>query len=111
MCKALGVPLTPRGYWARIEAGKASRRPALPKHSGRTELLRHRHVSDHPAEPDPEHLVARREFEARPENRIVVQETLERVLPVVAAMTRGSRTFSVSKGCLPRGRRVLGALA
>src|SRR5258708_37405224 len=110
MCKALGVPLTPRGYWARIEAGKASRRPALPKHSGPTELLRHRHVSNHPAEPDPEHLVARREFEARPENRILVQETLEHALPVVGAMTRGSRTISVSQACLQRQRLLLDAL-
>ena len=60
---------------------------------------------------DPEHLVARREFEAKPENRIIVQETLERARPVVAAMTGGSRTVSVSKGCLPRARRILDALA
>ena len=55
--------------------------------------------------------VARREFEAKPENRIIVQETLERARPVVAAMTGGSRTVSVSKGCLPRARRILDALA
>ena len=111
ICQKLGVPLPPRGYWARIEAGRSPRRPTLPKHSGPTELVRQRYVSDHPAEPDPEHLVARREFEAGPENRIVVQETLERPLPVVAAMTRGSRTVSVSQACLPRARRVLDALA
>ena len=111
ICQALGVPLPPRGYWARVEAGRPPRQPALPKHSGRTELVRQRYVGDRPAEPDPEHLVARREFEARPENRIIVQETLERALPVVTTMARGSRTISVSKGCLPRARRILDALA
>jgi hypothetical protein len=111
ICQKLAVPLPPRGYWARIEAGRHPRRPALPKHSGRTEIVRQRYVSEHPAEADPGHLIARREFEARPENRIIVQETLERALPVVAAMARGSRTISVSQGCLPRARRVLDALA
>jgi hypothetical protein len=111
ICQKLAVPLPPRGYWARIEAGSQPRRPTLPKHSGRTEIVRHRYVSEHPAEPDPDHLVARREFEASPENRIIVQETLEREFPVVSAMTKGSRTISVSQGCLPRVRRILDALA
>jgi len=111
ICQALAVPLPPRGYWARIEAGRPPRRPALPKHSGRTELVRQRYVSDHPVDPDPKHLVARREFEAKAENRIIVLEALGPALPVVAAMTKGSRTVSVSQGCLPRARRILDALA
>ena len=56
ICQALAVPLPPRGYWARIGAGTPPRRPALPNHAGRTELVRQRYVSDHSAEPDPEHL-------------------------------------------------------
>lgn len=30
-CKDLNVPLPPRGYWAKIQAGKHPRRAALPK--------------------------------------------------------------------------------
>lgn len=29
-CRKLGVPLPPRGYWAKAKAGKASKRPSLP---------------------------------------------------------------------------------
>jgi hypothetical protein len=29
-CRRLGVPLPPRGYWARIAAGQTPKRPPLP---------------------------------------------------------------------------------
>jgi hypothetical protein len=77
ICRQLAVPLPPLGYWAKIAAGKKPPTPPLPRYSGPTEIVRQRYVSDEPAEPDPEHLVARREFEAKPENRIVVSETLD----------------------------------
>src|SRR5688572_10651487 len=92
------------------------------------EITRERYVSDEPVEPDPEHLVARREFEAKPENRIVVPETLESPHPLVAATERALRRpktrdaravpaterraldIAVSEASLPRALRIMDAL-
>ena len=30
VCRRLSVPVPPRGYWAKLRAGKSVRRPALP---------------------------------------------------------------------------------
>jgi hypothetical protein len=128
MCKQLAVPLPPPGYWARAAAGRKPPTPPLPKHSGPAEIVRQRYVSDVPVEPDPEHLVARREFEAQPENRIVVPETLDMPHPLVAATERAFRQpkhrdlrnppttdrraldISVSEASLPRALRIMDAL-
>lgn len=90
-CRQLAVPLPPLGYWAKIAAGKKPPTPPLPRYSGPTEIVRQRYVSDEPVEPDPEHLVARGEFEAKPENRIVVSETLDTPHSLVAATERALR--------------------
>jgi hypothetical protein len=128
ICKQLAVPLPPLGYWAKIAAGKKLPTPPLPKYSGPEELVRERYVSSVPTEPDPEHLVARREFEARPENRIIVFETLDAAHPLVAATERAFRRpkqrdlrnlptterraldISVSEASLPRALRIMDAL-
>ena len=128
ICKQLAVPLPPLGYWAKIAAGKKLPTPPLPKYSGPEELVRQRYISDVPVEPDPEHLVARREFEARPENRIVVPETLDMPHPLVAATERALRRpkqrdlrnlptterraldMSVSEASLPRALRIMDTL-
>ena len=122
------MPLPPLGFWAKIAAGKMLPTPPLPKHSGPTEIVRQRYVSDEPIEPDPEHLVARREFEAQPQNRIVVAETLDRPHALVAATERAFRkpkrrnlgdqpitkrpalASSVSEASLPRALRIMDAL-
>lgn len=127
-CKQLAVPLPPLGYWAKVAAGRKFPTPPLPEYSGPAEIVRRRHVSDEPAEPDPEHLVDRREFEARPENRIVVTETLDMPHPLVVATERALRQprhrdlrnlpttdrraldISVSEASLPRALRILDAL-
>jgi len=128
ICKQLAVPLPPLGYWAKIAAGKKPPTPSLPKFSGPTEIVRQRYVSDEPVEPEPEDLVARREFEARPENRIVVSETLDTPHPLLAATERAFRRpkhrdlrnlpttdrraldISVSEASLPRALRIMNAL-
>jgi choline dehydrogenase-like flavoprotein len=128
ICKQLAVPLPPLGYWAKVGAGKKPPTPPLPKYSGPEEIVRQRYVSDVPVEPDPEHLVARREFEARPENRIVVSETLDAPHPLVAATERAFRKpkqrdlrnlrtterwaldISVSEASLPRALRIMDTL-
>lgn len=128
ICKQLAVPLPPLGYWAKIAAGKKPPTPPLPRYSGPEALVRQRYVSDVPVEPDPKHLIARREFEARPENRIVVSETLDAAHPLVAATERAFRRpkhrdlrnlptterraldISVSEACFPRALRIMDAL-
>jgi len=128
ICKQLAVPLPPLGYWAKIAAGKKPPAPPLPKYSGPAEIVRQRHVSDVPVEPDPEHLIARREFEAQPGSRIVVSETLDAPHPLVAATERAFRKpkqrdlrnlptterraldISVSEASLPRALRIMDAL-
>jgi len=128
ICKKLAVPLPSLGYWARVAAGKNPPTPPLPKYSGPAEIVRQRHVSDEPVEPDPEHLVARREFESRPENRIVVSDTLDRPHALVAATERAFRkpkhrnlgnqpmtepralAIKVSEASLPRALRIMDTL-
>lgn len=127
ICKRLAVPLPPLGYWAKVGAGRKPHIPPLPNYSGPAEIVRQRYVSDDPIEPDPDHLVARREFEGRPENRIVVSETLDMPHPLVAATERAlgqskhrnlhnlpttdRRTLdiSVSQASLPRALRIMDA--
>jgi hypothetical protein len=128
ICHKLAVPLPPLGYWAKVAAGQKLPTPPLPRHSGPTEIVRQRYVSDEPVEPDPEHLVVRREYEAKPENRIVVSETLEAPHPLVAATERALRRpkgrdaralpttdrraldIAVSEASLPRALRIMDAL-
>ena len=128
ICRKLAVPLPPLGYWAKIAAGKKLPTPSLPKYSGPAEIVRQRYVSDEPVEPDPEHLVARREFEIQPENRIVVPETLDKPHALIAATERAFRkpkhrspgdqpiterpalAISVSEASLPRALRIMDAL-
>lgn len=128
ICKQLSVPLPPLGYWAKVAAGNKPPTPPLPKHSGPEEIVRQRYVSDVPVEPDPEHLVARRQFETQPGNQIVVSETLDMPHPLVAATERVFRKpkqrdlrnlptterraldISVSEASLPRALRIMDAL-
>ena len=128
ICRKLAVPLPPLGYWAKLAAGKKLPAPPLPTYSGPAEIVRHRYSSDEPIEPDPEHLVARREFEAQPHNRIVVTETLNRPDALVAATERAFRkpkrripgdhpitaspalAISVSEASLARALRIMDAL-
>lgn len=128
ICRKLAVPLPPLGYWARVAAGRKPPTPPLPRYSGPAEIVTERYVSDEPVEPDPAHLVARREFEAQPENRIVVSETLDMPHPLIAATERAFRKpkrpnlgnqpmterraldISVSEASLPRALRIMDAL-
>jgi hypothetical protein len=128
ICRRLAVPLPPLGHWAKVAAGKRPPTPPLPRYSGPIEIVRQRYISDEPVEPDPEHLVARREFEAKPENRIVVSETLDTPHSLVAATERALRRpktrdaravpaaerraldIAVSGASLPRALRIMDAL-
>lgn len=85
ICKRLAVPLPPLGHWAKTAAGKRCPVPPLPSSSGPAVLIRQRYVNDDADEPDTNHLVARRAFEASPDNRITVSETLDAPHPLVVA--------------------------
>jgi len=129
ICRKLGVPMPPLGYWAKLAAGKRVPTPPLPRHSGPTEIVRRRFVSSaNELEAEPPHLVARREFEARPENRIVVSASLGLPHPLIVSTERALRRpkgrnprsrparapqgldIAVSEDSLPRALRIMDAL-
>src|SRR5262245_7984258 len=129
VCKKLAVPLPPLGYWAKLAAGKKLPTPPLPAYSGPTQIVSERFVSRSPEEPEPEDLIARREFESKPENRIVVSEALNPPHPLVVATKQAFRQakrrhqhdkgqpefrpldISVSDASIPRALRIMDALA
>lgn len=39
ICKALNVPVPPRGYWAKLKAGKKTKKTPLPKAKGHTRFI------------------------------------------------------------------------
>ena len=80
ICKAMSIPLPQAGHWAKVAAGKPVRKIPLPAKADRTWFY-----SEPPPPTAPEHvdlddqswLKERLEFEARPEQRIVVPEEPE----------------------------------
>lgn len=82
ICDRHDVPVPPRGHWAKVAANKKVPRPRLPRPREGDErvILNHgwrrssgQAVSDGHASKHAEPVVAQREFEAKPENRIVVE--------------------------------------
>jgi len=77
VCLEEGVPIPPRGHWARVRAGQEVRRPRLPYPERADAVVQIRlgaqRPSPAPARPEPAALTARRAFEARPGNRITVR--------------------------------------
>ena len=49
-CRALKIPVPPRGYWARVAAGQKPRRPPLPPFSVRKHEPRPSYVTTHAAD-------------------------------------------------------------
>jgi hypothetical protein len=52
-CASVEVPVPPRGYWARVQAGQKPRRPALPTHRSRGGLTADMEVEVPKRSPDP----------------------------------------------------------
>lgn len=82
ICDKHDIPVPPRGHWAKVAANKKVTRPRLPRPSDGGEKVRllrgwrsdnGQAVSDGHASRRAEPVVAQREFEAQPENRIVVE--------------------------------------
>ena len=82
-CRRAEVPVPGRGYWAKKAAGKPVRRPPLPPlkqdRNGTSDIELHRTSPRPSSEP----VSAQIEFESRPENRILVKDSLRAPHPLV----------------------------
>jgi len=87
LCRRYNIPVPPRGYWAKKQAGKRAQKPALPAEGrkGYGDKVRLPDPSPRPAEPQaelaPQHpLIA---SEADPANAISVPENLQVLHPLL----------------------------
>ncbi len=82
-CRRAEVPVPGRGYWAKKAAGKSVRRPPLPAlkqdREGASDIQLHRTFPRAQSEP----VSAQIDFESRPENRILVKDSLRAPHPLV----------------------------
>lgn len=91
VCIALSIPIPPRGHWQKLAAGKAIKRPALPKSAGPTQFFSNATPPPTGAEssapskdsPDALWLRERLAFEKDPSNVIVVPAGLEDAHPAI----------------------------
>jgi hypothetical protein len=94
VCRKLTVPVPPLGYWTRVRHGRMPPRPPLPAFKGEEQLVVTRYVPDHdpkPLPPKPVEVLAQEEFEAHPQNHIILPADLRGAHPVVAATARLER--------------------
>lgn len=86
---SLGIPVPPRGYWARIQNGQKLPRQPLRSWKGDTtyQLSEHRAVIAAAGgnTNDPPGVAEAKEFERAPENHISVPDVLEKPHPVAGA--------------------------
>jgi hypothetical protein len=88
-CKRLNVPMPPRGYWAKVEAGKKVRKTPPPEKADRTTTefwrapKRERTAAD---DADVAWLKEREAFEADPANRVEVVEKPRRWHAAIAPL-------------------------
>jgi hypothetical protein len=97
-CAKHRIPTPPRGYWARKAAGQSPRRVALPKLPevaaalvATIEFLREPKVTARELAEATGPVADQERFEARPDARIVVPETLDNPHPLVAATVKALR--------------------
>jgi len=88
-CIGMKIPVPPRGYWARRNAGQRVRQPPLPKLGPRSAAARTvaefiRPVVRTADTPENGPVAEQRRFESRPENRIVIADYSENPHPLVA---------------------------
>lgn len=89
VCRRLSVPVPPRGYWAKVEAGKKVRKAVLPAEAKMTATdiwcapKREKTPAD---DADVEWLREREAFEADPANRIEFIEKPRRWHPTIAPL-------------------------
>lgn len=113
ICKRLGVPLPPAGHWAKVYAGQKVTRPKLPSHKGETTYSSNRYVDTSPEQQptlEPEAVTQQKAYEALPEHRIVVRDTLDDAHRFVKATEKGFRKPQVCGNGVtawPHGKCVL----
>ncbi len=128
ICKKLKIPKPGLGYWAKKQNGHRVRQKPLPELKlGELESYTIHKVEPAPTEPDSDYIKQHREFEARPENKVIVKSTLRNSHPLVQASKaklsnpntdrykrcyggRGCLNISVSKGSIHRALRIMDAL-
>lgn len=106
VCDRHDIPVPSRGHWAKVAANKKVTRPRLPRPNDSDEKVHLRRgwrggngqaVSDGHASKRAEPVMAQREFEEKPENRIVVDREKPRrgawARELNAGMRQGARRY------------------
>jgi hypothetical protein len=83
LCARYEIPTPPRGYWAKVEAGRAPRKPKLPASKERSSIELRISKPDADAAAEKDALAISVAEAKRPENRIVVAERLHGPCPLV----------------------------
>ena len=95
LCKRHNIPVPPRGYWARIRQGQTMPRPPLPDHP-ELDGIAIRSGSEQHDEPTPSEPLEI-EFERRPENRVVAQNTGGFTHPLVVKTSKALADSAVDQ--------------
>ncbi len=128
ICKKMNIPKPGLGYWAKKEFGKKTKVTPLPERRvGDVESYTIRKSVEPYFKPETETIRKYREFEERPENKIIVKSSLRNPHPLVQASKsklsnpytdrykrcsgdRGCLNISVSRGSIPRALLIMDAL-
>ncbi|NAS61350.1 hypothetical protein CVE36_04055, partial [Pseudomonas syringae pv. actinidiae] len=109
LCSKLQIPTPPRGYWAKLKAGKRVHpRPKLHNYTGASKNLYRPTIAPEPqpkaaAEVDVR-LQQLLDFEQRPENQIVVAERVRDWHPFVAAAREALVSPVIDQRDMPQTR-------
>jgi hypothetical protein len=107
ICRRLSIPLPPRGYWARVQAGRKLHRPPLPAFRGKTVL--HSQIREPEDKPQGEvERILHDELNVTIPSPVVVAESLVNPHPLVkqtrdALRSSGTSEYGVfwrGNGCL-----------
>ena len=126
LCERMNIPVPPRGYWAKKEAGQeVAQTPLPPLSEGQQNYVIYRAMALEPSSPKDQSL---EEFEHRPENRITVADEAAELHPLAARINQALEkaeedpsgiltsdaewcsAIRVSKGTRERVIRILDAL-
>ena len=86
LCERMNIPVPPRGYWAKKEAGQeVAQTPLPPLSEGQQNYVIYRAMALEPSSPKDQSL---EEFEHRPENRITVADEAAELHPLAARINQ-----------------------
>lgn len=128
ICKKMNIPKPGLGYWAKKEFGKRTRTKQLSEFNpGGVESYTIRKSVEPSLKPESDYIQQHREFEERPENKVIVKSTLRNSHPLVQEAKlqfkephidrykrcsggRGCLNISVGKDSVHRTLRIMDAL-